>query len=671
MSEQMFEKLVFNPNGNDRLENRTIIKGNVTNTFNLNETKYNWAKKLYREMLGNFWIPEKVDLTNDKLDYKNKLNKTEKDIMGSILSFLTFLDSIQTTNLTKFVDYITAPEVSTIIQIQDFQEVIHSQSYAYIIESVIPSQERESIYEKWKQSNVLFERNKYIASIYQDFWSDRSEDNFVRTLIANYILESIYFYNGFIFFYNLASRNLMLGVADLIRYINTDEMCFVEGTEILTDQGWKNFQDINFDSKVAQYNMGTKEVNFINPQRIINKEYNGNLINIHNKNNTYQTIITEDHDMVVRHRKYDKNFKIKPTDIKFNFIYDIPVAGKKQNGSRLFSEIDQLLIALQADGTIDKQRTGERMGCQILRFAFLKERKISRLTQILDNLIEFGITYTKNVVASGHTTFYIHYPNSLPIVPDKNFDWLNLNDIDYQYGQSFISELQHWDGYVDEKTTCIYFGNTNEKAINIIQAIGAISGTKIHRTIQIDDRKETFNDIHRLYMYIGEEYKQTQGLIKENIDYNGKVYCVTVPTGAIIVRYKGAVTVSGNCHVTLFANIILTIKQEFPNMIKDELIYQMFSEACQEEIKWSNYILKDSDIIGMNEINTKLYTEFLVNDRLRRIGLEPLFLDSNTNPYKSLELQADGNSDAVKSNFFESSNTNYSMSSVMKGWDKI
>jgi len=124
-------------------------------------------------------------------------------------------------------------------------------------------------------------------------------------------------------------------------------------------------------------------------------------------------------------------------------------------------------------------------------------------------------------------------------------------------------------------------------------------------------------------------------------------------------------------HITLFANIIQTIKHEFPNMIKDELIYEMFKTACEEEIKWSNYILKDSDIIGMNEINTKLYTEFLVNDRLRRIGLEPLFLDSNTNQYKSLELQADGNSDAVKSNFFESSNTNYSMSSVMKGWDKI
>lgn len=670
-NEEIKAKLLFNPNGDDRIESRQIIGGNTTNLFNLNETKYTWAKSLYRKMLADFWIPEKVNLSQDKIDYNSKLNSTEKKIMKKILSFLTFLDSIQVNNIPRVSEFITAPEVNTILSIQDFQEVIHSASYAYIIESVIPSNEREQVYEEWREDTILFERNKYIANIYQKFWHYKTMANFLEVIIANYILESLYFYNGFIFFYNLASRNLMLGTADEIRFIQGDEQCYIEGTEILTNEGWKNFKEINMDSKVAQYNMETQEIDFVNPIKVINKDYEGTVFDIHNNNYTYQSIITEDHDMVLRHRKYNKNFKIKPKDAKFNFIYDIPVAGKKVTSKRIFGDIDQLFIALQSDGTIDKIRTGERSGCQVLRFGLKRERKIERLTKILDNLASIGVKYTLNYNKNGYAKFYIQYPNSLPDIPDKNFDWVKLDDIDYNYGQLFINELQFWDGHTPPKGSIIYFSNTNEKAIDKIQAIASISGIKINRSIQIDNRKESYKDVHRLYIYQNDSYKQTQGLNKKEIYYDGKVYCVTVPTGAIITRYNGSVTVSGNCHITIFANIINEIKNEFPDLIDNQLIYDMFKIGCQEEIKWSNHILKDSDIIGLNETNTELYTKYLVNDRLLRIGLEPLFPEANTNPYSSLELQSDSNSSTVKSNFFESKNTNYSISTAIKGWDKI
>jgi ribonucleoside-diphosphate reductase beta chain len=219
-------KKLFNPKGDDSVKERKIICGNTTNLFNLNNVKYSWAKELYRVMMGNFWVPEKVDLSQDVSDYK-KLTKHEKRAYDGILSFLVFLDSIQTNNIPNIADWITAPEVSTILAIQTYQEAIHSQSYAYIIESVIPVSERERIYEFWRDDEILFERNKYIAGIYQDFIDDQTEVNFARVIIANYILEGLYFYNGFNFFYNLASRNLMLGTADEIRYINRDELTHV------------------------------------------------------------------------------------------------------------------------------------------------------------------------------------------------------------------------------------------------------------------------------------------------------------------------------------------------------------------------------------------------------------------------------------------------------------
>lgn len=87
-----------------------------------------------------------------------------------------------------------------ILAIQTYQEAVHSQSYAYIIESIIPVEKRAEIYEKWREDKVLLERNKYIAEIYQRFIDDRNDVNFARVLIANYLLEGVYFYNGFNFF---------------------------------------------------------------------------------------------------------------------------------------------------------------------------------------------------------------------------------------------------------------------------------------------------------------------------------------------------------------------------------------------------------------------------------------------------------------------------------------
>ena len=222
----MEQKKLFNPKGDDSVQNRSIIKGDVTNLFNLNEVKYNWAKDMYRIMMGNFWVPEKVDLTKDIKDYQ-ELSEAEVKAFDGILSFLIFLDSIQTNNVPNIANYITAPEISTILSIQTYQEAIHSQSYAYVVETVIPVDKREYIYDFWRDDEILLERNKYIAGIYQDFIDDASDENYVKVLLANYILESLYFYNGFMFFYNLASRNLMLGVADEIRYINRDELTHV------------------------------------------------------------------------------------------------------------------------------------------------------------------------------------------------------------------------------------------------------------------------------------------------------------------------------------------------------------------------------------------------------------------------------------------------------------
>jgi len=223
----MQKQLLFNPNGDDTIQNRRIIGGNTTNLFNLNNTKYNWAKQFYRIMNANFWLPEKVDMSQDKIQF-SQLTLEQQETYKSILSFLTFLDSIQTNNLPNVFEWITSPEIKSLIVIQQYQEMIHSQSYSYIIESVIPQEERNEVYDLWRDNSFLLNRNKTIASFYQDFIDNQTQQNFYKVLIANYILESVFFYNGFIFFYSLAKENKMMGTADQIRYISLDEKIHID-----------------------------------------------------------------------------------------------------------------------------------------------------------------------------------------------------------------------------------------------------------------------------------------------------------------------------------------------------------------------------------------------------------------------------------------------------------
>ena len=219
---QLKERLVFNENGTDTVSERKLIGGNSTGIANLNSVKYQWASKLYKVMLNNHWIPEKISLVEDKTTIK-ELTDDEMLAFKSTLSFLVALDSMQTATLPKLSAYVTAPEVSALFTIQEFQELIHSQSYQYLLQELFPSTERDEIYDYWRTNPLLLERNKIIAAKYQDFAQNATQGTFKQAIAADFALEGIYFYNGFNFFYQLASRNKVSEVAKMIRYIENDE----------------------------------------------------------------------------------------------------------------------------------------------------------------------------------------------------------------------------------------------------------------------------------------------------------------------------------------------------------------------------------------------------------------------------------------------------------------
>lgn len=222
LSAALPHKPLFNPEGDTELRLRRMIGGNTTNLNDFNNMKYQWVSDWYRQAMNNFWIPEEINLSQDVKDYP-KLDKYERTAYDKILSFLVFLDSIQTANLPCVGEYITANEVNLCLNIQTFQECVHSQSYSYMLDTICSPEERNDILYQWKTDEHLLKRNEFIGNIYNEFQTKKDAHTLLKVMMGNYILEGIYFYSGFMFFYNLARNGKMPGSAQEIRYINRDE----------------------------------------------------------------------------------------------------------------------------------------------------------------------------------------------------------------------------------------------------------------------------------------------------------------------------------------------------------------------------------------------------------------------------------------------------------------
>ncbi|GAA7997740.1 ribonucleotide-diphosphate reductase subunit beta [Helicobacter pylori] len=219
---EVSRKKIYNPNSTESVNERKIFGGNPTSMFDLNKIKYQWADHLWKTMLANTWFAEEVSMNDDKRDYL-KLSVEEKIGYDRALAQLIFMDSLQTNNLIDNVNpFITSPEINLCLVRQAYEEALHSHAYAVMVESI--SANTEEIYDMWRNDMQLKSKNDYIAQVYMELAKNPTEENILKALFANQILEGIYFYSGFSYFYTLARSGKMLGSAQMIRFIQRDEV---------------------------------------------------------------------------------------------------------------------------------------------------------------------------------------------------------------------------------------------------------------------------------------------------------------------------------------------------------------------------------------------------------------------------------------------------------------
>jgi len=219
----MERKKIYNPSSDENLNDRRVFGGNPHGILNFTKAKYTWALNLWDMMEANTWFPKEVDTTKDVLDYSKNLTDAERRMYDLVWSQLISMDSFQTNNLADNINpYITAPEINALLARQAYEEANHSKSYAVMAEAICEN--TDLIYEMEKHDDVLRRKNAYISSVYEELAGNVTEEKLLLAMFANQILEGVYFYSGFTAIYALARAGRMLGSAQMIRFIQRDEI---------------------------------------------------------------------------------------------------------------------------------------------------------------------------------------------------------------------------------------------------------------------------------------------------------------------------------------------------------------------------------------------------------------------------------------------------------------
>lgn len=311
--------------------------------------------------------------------------------------------------------------------------------------------------------------------------------------------------------------------------------CVTGDTEILTSEGYKRIDSLTKKEKIAQYNNdGTIE--FVTPIDYVEMDYTGDIYKWNPRCN-HSVYMTPNHVQPLYLPQSDKIVESYIKDVKFSQKKSLIVSGKSIGTKTSLTPFDRIVIACQADGTVNSYRKKHNNWGVTLK----KERKIERLKSLLR---EAGIGYSISDERDGKKRFLFPLPHCVT----KNLnDYFDL-DMSYECCNEFIDEVSKWDGSTYNNGG-IYYSSKVKSNADFVSAVATLAGYSSNQLVQKDNRSEKFSDIHRVFM-LPKTFKSCSTVQKTvtKVPFTGKVFCVKVPSQKIIIRAEGFTFVTGNCH---------------------------------------------------------------------------------------------------------------------------
>ena len=182
-------------------------------------------QEVWDRLTGNFWLPEKIPLSNDIQSWSRR-SEEEQTMAMHVFTGLTLLDTLQSeAGLTALKQDVKTPHETAVLNNIQFMESVHAKSYSTIFSTLNTPDEIEEIFHWSDTEEYLQNKAVKIGNMYLD----PNEDP-LKKKICNVFLETFLFYSGFYTPLYYLGHNKLNNVAEIIKLILRDES--VHGTYI-------------------------------------------------------------------------------------------------------------------------------------------------------------------------------------------------------------------------------------------------------------------------------------------------------------------------------------------------------------------------------------------------------------------------------------------------------
>lgn len=314
--------------------------------------------------------------------------------------------------------------------------------------------------------------------------------------------------------------------------------CYSSDTSIMTDSGWKLFKDLSTEDLVAQVlEDGSHE--FIKPSKIVNEFYKGPMYHFKDFHGKIDQLVTPNHRMIYKQinptskepvEKIVYASNMKSNGNHYNYFES---SSKSQNLNESLNFIEKLNIAFQADGSYTSTKSLNR-----IRFSFSKQRKIEYMQKLLESN---NITYDKYALKDGRFEFNIHIDSTLFF---KDFSWVDTSKLCSNWCSEFLEELKLWDSTIRNSGRFCYC-TTNKSCADTVELIALSAGKGVFTREDADSRSELFSNCF-LVTVLESNKLGGQSWNKTEVEYEGTIHCVTVPSGKLLVKRNRSTMICGN-----------------------------------------------------------------------------------------------------------------------------
>ena len=244
---------------NIQVKTKTPKAANAIRAVNWNRIEDDKDLEVWNRLTGNFWLPEKVPLSNDIPSWAT-LKPEEQQLTIRVFTGLTLLDTIQNgVGAVKLMeDSVTQHEEAVLSNIS-FMEAVHARSYSSIFSTLCSTPDVDDAY-RWSEENDFLQRKS--ALIMEQYASGDP----LKKKVASVFLESFLFYSGFYLPMYWSSRAKLTNTADMIRLIIRDEAVhgyyigykFQRALERLSAEKQQEIKDFSFGLLLELYDNEAK-----------------------------------------------------------------------------------------------------------------------------------------------------------------------------------------------------------------------------------------------------------------------------------------------------------------------------------------------------------------------------------------------------------------------------